>query len=309
MDDRHGSRRGDGPRVPGGGGHVGDLAAAHALGALDPAEREAVEHHRRACPACDRLLAAEERAVSLLPFAVRAAPPPSPDVKVALLARVAQAQRAAGNAPLPPTLTIPASRPVPAPAAAGAGGGPDVRGVRWGGWATALLTAPLLVALVVTGAFAYQVRAEADERGDRAERFGAALDQALGGGAVHRLSPGPAAPEARGSVVTGDGQRSATFYMKADRARAGERYRLVADADGETVVLAAVTLDGRGRGVDALDLDRPLSGYGPFLVRGPGTEAGGPNVALWGAAATPVGDEGGGAATGTPAPAAPAAPD
>ena len=278
-------------------GHVKDLAPAYALGALEPTERERVERHRRVCPACDRLLTSKERAVSLLPFLVRATPPPSPDVKVALLARVAQNHRPNGPgwstdyAALPPTLTIPASRPVPAPAVSRAGLGAGGRRDRRAGWATALLAAPLLLAVALLGTLAVQFHAQAAERGARAESFGATLEQALdGGGSVHRLLPGLAAPEAKGWVVADAKQLSATFHMKADKARAGERYRLFARADGSLVALATVELDGRGRGADALDLDRPLSAYRDLIVKRlrPGEErAGGP--ALWGVVATPAG--------------------
>lgn len=77
------------------GGHVGKAAMAYALGGLTPAERARVERHRMECPACDRLLEYHERAVARLPAGVRATPPPSPRVKIALLARVARARAAA----------------------------------------------------------------------------------------------------------------------------------------------------------------------------------------------------------------------
>lgn len=164
-----------------GNGHVGDLAPAYALGALEPEERGWVDRHRRVCPVCDRRLVAEERMVSLLPFLVRAAPPPSPDVKVALLARVAHAHRTGASprstdvATLPPTPTIPSSRPVPAVRASR--DGPDVRPNRRAGWATALLTAPLVLAVAVLGTLAVQFHAQAEELGAQTERGGQFLDR------------------------------------------------------------------------------------------------------------------------------------
>ena len=270
-------------------GHVGDLAAGYALGALEANERAWVEHHMRVCPACARLVATQRRTVALLAYAVPPAVPEA-DLKPTLLARIAQAARAAADTPTP---TIPASRPggVAAIPALVPGAGASGHGHRWTGWATALLTAPLLAALVVLGTWAFHLRAEADERGDRAESFGAILEQALAGGAtVYRLSPGPAAPEAKGWVVTDAGQRSATFYMKGDKARSGERYRLFASADGKRVALGTVKLDGQGRGAVTLSLDRPLSGYREIIVKKllP-SEANAVNPALWGHVATPSG--------------------
>ncbi len=113
------SRKLAAPPSVGAGRHVDDLAAAYALGALEPAERDQVERHRRLCPACDRLLAEESRVANLLPFAVPASTVPPPDVKVALFARIAHAQQHTADAdlpsraaqPLPPTLTVTAAGP------------------------------------------------------------------------------------------------------------------------------------------------------------------------------------------------------
>ncbi len=69
--------------------HVDDLIAAYALGALEADERLAVERHAGYCPACARQLADMRRTTTMLPFAVAPAAP-SPDVKAALFARIAQ---------------------------------------------------------------------------------------------------------------------------------------------------------------------------------------------------------------------------
>ena len=268
-----------------GSGHVGDLAAGYALGALEPVEREQVERHRRLCPACGRLLAEAERVVASLPFAVPAVAPP-PDVKLGLFARVAHNRRGPS-----PTLTIPASRPQPSPAVPEPVPGAGAGSRRRIGWATALVAAPLLAVLVVLGTWTVHLRAEAEERGARAESFGAILEQALAGdGTVYELMPGPAAPEARGWVVTDAGQRSATFYMKAGKERSGQRYRLLTYRDGEPAVLGTVRLDGRGRGAVPLALARPLPAYRQLSVRKllPG-EARAGGLALWGSTTEPAG--------------------
>lgn len=73
----------------GSGGHVDDLIAGYALGALDPDEIVAVDRHAAYCPACSRMLAEHRRTAAMLPF-VAAPANPSPDVKAALFARIAQ---------------------------------------------------------------------------------------------------------------------------------------------------------------------------------------------------------------------------
>lgn len=278
------------------GRHVDDLAAGYALGALEPAERLHVERHRRMCPACDRLLVEESRVVGLLPFAVPATQPPPPDVKPALLARVGHVIRAAADLPAhrvasasAPTPTLPASRPIAqptdAPSLRGIPG-PDTRSRRWNHWTSVLLALPLLLALGATTAWAIQLRAQAEERGERANSIGAVVERALADdGTVYQLEPGPAAPEAKGWVVADPGQTSATIYVKGDETRSGERFELSASGEGTPSTLAQVELDERGRGVKTFPLERPLSAFRslkvkPLTPRGDGTEAIG--LALWG---------------------------
>lgn len=306
LDERSGRERS-------GDGHVGDLATPYALRALEPAEEAWVERHRRLCPPCDRLLGREERFVSLLPFAVQATPPPPPDVKAALLARVAHSQRprsvAPPDAPTMAAVTIPASRPVPpetapqvgSPAAAlraSSGSGWRTR------WATALLVVPLLLMLAGTGAWAAQLRVRADERGDRADGFGQMLERALAGdGTVHQLLPGPAAPEARGWVVTQPGGKLATLFLRNPDASPGQRYQILATRKGPAVALDEVEVDGRGRGMAEFELDLASAEYRQFrlkLVDGDVTGSSATGLALFGRVVEPTAISGGGAA-GPPA--------
>lgn len=290
-------------------GHVGDLATPYVLRALEPTERAWVERHRRLCPECDRLLTGEERFVSLLPFAVRATHPPPPDVKVALFARVAHSQRTreavrpSGRSAA--ALTIPALRPVPLPAAPspiphGAVPRPSSPSGWRTRWMTALLVVPLLVVLAGAGAWAAQLRAEADERGDRADGFGQMLERALNGdGTVYPLLPGPAAPEAKGWVVTEAGRRSATLFLRNPTARPGQRYRILATREGSPEPLDVVTLDERGRGVVTFELDLASAQYRQFrlkLLADDEAESGATGLALFGRIDGPVRTSGGGTA-------------
>lgn len=74
---------------PPSGDHVEDLIAGYALGALDPDERLAVERHADYCARCARLLADTRRTAAMLPY-IAAPVSPSPDLKAALFARIAQ---------------------------------------------------------------------------------------------------------------------------------------------------------------------------------------------------------------------------
>ncbi len=294
-----GSAGGAYPTVPA-GDHVDDLAAGYALDALDPAECAVVEGHVRTCPRCAGLVAAQRRAVGLLAYAAPLAQP-DPAAKIELFTRIAHAERAvtaeglpawSSQRSLPPTLTIPASRPVPtsAPPATAAASfdrthepRPDRRG--WTSWASALLTVPLLVALAVTGTWAMQLRAEVDERGDRMSGLETLLDGAFGDAGsvsdIYQLSPGPAAKDGKGWLATDTEQRTATFYMKNDEARPGQTYELFGNADGTAVRLAEVKLDEKGRGGATFKIDRPLTEYRVVRVKEKSAAASG-GLALWG---------------------------
>ena len=165
-------------------------------------------------------------------------------------------------------------------------------------WAAVLLALPLVLALAATGTWAMQLRAEADERGEQANSFGAALEQALAGdGTEYRLFPGPAAPGARGWIVTDDRHETATFFMKHPEAHAGERYQLLVNRGGEQQVLAEVKLDGRGRGLVTFALDQSLVESRQVRVKakvpaGDTAATGGPGMALWGRIAEATEPEG-----------------
>jgi anti-sigma factor RsiW len=270
--------------------HVADLAAPYALGALDGTEREVVERHVPLCPACARLIAREQGTVSFLAYATVASSP-DPDVKLSLLARIAHVDsesrpaaspRATGYQPrhVGPALTIPASRSVASSSALDGNLGHGSRwrlpqSGAWTGWPTVFLTVPLLVALLATGTWAVQLKAEANEREARANSFGATLEEALTAGNAHfELAPSQGAPEAKGWIVTNATEREATFFMKNAESRAGQVYELLGYGDGEAVSLATVKLDERGRGTTAFPLTHPLTNYRFLRVKASPADSG-----------------------------------
>lgn len=258
--------------------HVDDLLAGYALGALDRAERAAVDAHARGCGRCAELLDEERRVVALLPLA---APPvkPAPDVKVALFARIAHAQRAAEqlDSPpsaarvLPPTMTIPASRPLGsatdapavAPPTAWRAERPERRS--WVGRTGSFATLPLLVALVATGAWGLQMRSQvAESVGEVTSlqatlaNFGADTSMPLYG------SSGTTRPE--GQLLIGANERQAMVKMTLDPDPTRDYGLFAMDTAGSFVPVADLRIDDQGNS-QVFSLDRPLDSYEEVQVR------------------------------------------
>lgn len=281
------------PSVPSGAGmaarfgsgadHVDDLVAAYALGALEPEEREQVERHCRACVRCARLVADERRLVGLLPLAAPSAVP-APDVKLALFARVAQSQamgqalgrsqgqRAAEPTPptsreqalLPPTLTIPASRPAtPAPTAVPPPALAAERRSRFG-WAGSALALPLLVALVATGAWGWQLRGQVAESSGQVSELEASLAN-FGSDATESLPLN--GPRGQGELRIGADQQEAMLRMQVDESNAGMSYRFTGlNQNGQIVPLSELRADAQGKVLEIFPFEQSLDEYSRFSV-------------------------------------------
>ena len=277
------------PSGRGGGDHVDDLAAAYALGALEPTERERVERHCRVCPACADLIAEDARTVGFLPLAALQVRP-APDVKVALFARIAHAQHAAAEADLPtrrprtlpPTLTIPASRPTASPATpAPAAEAPTRSFGPWGrrsagsrlGWATTFLSVPLLLALVATGIWGMQLRAQVVERGTQLNDLQAQLANFAAGAVRYDLDPSSAAPQAKGSIVLDADQREGVLMVDLN-SRGPGTYQMMVVKDGKLVPEAELQVNEQGVGQATFELDRPFDEYQSVQVQAKPLESG-----------------------------------
>jgi anti-sigma-K factor RskA len=119
-----------------------DALAAYALGALEPDEREAIEHHLAACPRCRAELAPFARVADSLAQAPLPAPPP-PDVRARLLVE-AQALR-------PPAAETP-NRP------AERAGGAILILPRWVVWPAAAAAVLLIAGIAVLTVLLTQAR-------------------------------------------------------------------------------------------------------------------------------------------------------
>jgi hypothetical protein len=260
-------------------GHVDDLVAGYALGALEADESSAVDAHVRTCPACEVSLADAQRTASMLPFVVPMQKPPI-DSKVALFARVAHSQRAAATATLPlpgvdawRTPTLPSSAGV-ALAHAGSessvsstAGPPASRGSR-SGWMVSVLSVPLLIALVVTGFWGLQLQNQLSSQNSQLTQLQSELANFGSGTTSYPLSPGFDAPQAEGQIIIGSDGRGGIVQVDVNSKDAAGEYELwVKNQDGMLVPAAEFTVDQDGNGQARFELDQPFGDYESVHIR------------------------------------------
>jgi hypothetical protein len=143
---------------------AGDLVPALALGPIEPAERLLLLAHCENCPDCAELLERSRAAVGYLPFAVQLSTP-SEGAKSALFARIAQVPTA--SAPVLAAATSHYSAIIDSPAAkrgparelpksaVAADWGSNNQSQTWFNSQVAKIGAPLALALVIVGLYAF----------------------------------------------------------------------------------------------------------------------------------------------------------
>lgn len=265
------------------GGHIDDVdAAGYALGALEPVERQVIEHHIRTCQACADRVSQDVRTVGMLPFALASQLKPAPDVKASLFARIAHSQQAASAALLPtrqpvamisPTLTITSSRPTaridnrttadtvtPKPIAL-----PASRS----GWVTAFVAAPLLLTLFLVGGWSLQLRSQLNAQESalssqtseltnlRASlaNFGSGDAQVAG----FQMQPEVGAPQGEGQFFLSEDRTDAIIQVDLNSAQAGGSARILLNNNGTIEPLGEVSIDERGIGETIVSFDEPLT--------------------------------------------------
>ena len=258
-------------------GHVDDLAAAYALGALEEAERASVDAHVRACPDCER---AVEDSLATAGMLVYMAPQLQPSVasKAALFARVAHAQRAAVATPLPMTSmeafrtpTLPSSAPqddlvLPTVAASGSVTTAQPKQSRTG-WLISAISAPLLIALVVTGMWGVQLRDQLSTQSGQLADLQSELTNFGSGTTSYQLSPGEAAPQAEGQIVMGADQRAGMLQIDINSKEAAGTYELMVNQDGQLVPVSEFTVGQDGKGQAQFETSQPFSDYESFHIK------------------------------------------
>jgi hypothetical protein len=273
-------------------GHVDDLAAAYALGALEEAEKAAVDAHIRVCPNCER---AVDDALATTGMLVYLAPQQQPSVasKAALFARVAHAQRAAVATPLPMTSmeafrtpTLPAfsaadDMVLPATAPAAAGGATQAARSSRTGRLMSVISAPLLIALVVTGMWGLQLRDQLSTQSSQLADLQSELTNFGSGTTSYQLSPGEAAPQAEGQIVLGADQRAGMLQIDINSKEAAGTYEMwVANQDGNLVPVSEFTVGQDGKGQAQFETDQPFSEYESFHIKAKPLDASAPGTGV-----------------------------
>lgn len=258
-------------------GHIDDLVAAYALGALEADEAAAVDAHARGCRQCERALTEAQRTAGMLSFVVPLHVPP-PDSKAALFARVAHARKAAAADALP-TLAVETWRTPTIPSSAGADlvpleAGPavtqDAAGVRRGsrtGWLVSVISVPMLVALVATGFWGLQLRNQLTSQSAQLVELQSELANFGSGTTSYPLSPGFAAPQAEGQIVMGSDQRAGMLQIDVNTDRGPRSYEMWVNQGGKLVPAADVTVNQDGQGQARFELDQPFSEYDSVHIR------------------------------------------
>lgn len=268
-------------------GHVDDLAAGYALGALEEAEKAAVDAHIRVCPECERTV---EDALATAGMLVYLAPQRQPSVasKAALFARVAHAQRAAAATPLPLTSmdafrtpTLPASSAqedlvLPSVAAATAAATTQRARQSRTGWIMSAISAPLLIALVVTGMWGLQLRDQISAQSSQLADLQSELTNFGSGTTSYQLSPGEAAPQAEGQIVIGADQRAGMLQVDINSKEAAGTYEMLVNQGGKLVPVSEFTVDQDGKGQAQFETDQPFSEYESFHIKAKPLDANAP---------------------------------
>ena len=254
-----------------GAGHVDDLIPAYALGALDRNEVALVDEHVTTCDACALELAESRSTTSLLPFSVPLQTP-SPDVKAALFARIAQVEQAGASLPGGPVALKVAKAP-PLPASSPHGSATRRRAGFWGRSLPLITTVPLVLALGLLSAWTLVLRESAQSRADENRNLQSALTDMqgafLGGDRSVDLTAGEDGSDAVGRISyrKTDGRTMFVVSGLADRGP-GVDYDVYAitNEGNEFVHAGELGVDGRGNGMTTMWLEPPFDQYSDMCV-------------------------------------------
>lgn len=261
-----------------GGNHIDEVdAAGYALDALEPAERQVIEHHLRTCASCAERISRDVRAVGLLPFAVAARLTPPPDIKAALFSRIAHSQQAAAAAALPTArplamraATIPSSRPSATFNPPHLDGAPPYLAARpaaRSSWMTAIVATPLLLALVLVGGWSLQLRSQmsaqefalSSQASELTSLRASLANFGSGDAQPYQLMPQAGAPQAEGQLLLSPDQTEAIVRVDLNSREAGGSAQILMYNNGTIEPIGSVSLDERGQGQTTVTFDQPLT--------------------------------------------------
>ncbi len=126
-----------------------DNLEAFTLGALDSLDRGMVEHHLRWCASCREEAARFEKVVQALPLATAPAISPAPSTWAAIRARLDKPEESVDVSTAPRAIETSPVLVAPQP--------------RWSRFAYPAIVAPLIVALLVMGAWVNSLRGQIDD--------------------------------------------------------------------------------------------------------------------------------------------------
>lgn len=287
MSDASGQQRESRPRLrparpeapsnlaPGADDHLDEeTSAAFALGALDGLERDLVEFHIRFCQRCAAIAERDLQTTGFLPFVVAPAVPPL-DVKAALFARIGHTQRLTVSVAPPVaeapsalrSLTLPASHPISRAAAPAA---PVVAAAavpgRSFGRVGSVLSVPLLVALVATGFWGFQLQDRLATQGSRVNALEAQVAN-FGSGTSIPMSPGVAVPQAEGRLLLGANEQAGILEVDLNSDTAAGDYELWGwDENGNYGPITDLQVGADGKGKAQFNLDQPFSTYDSIQI-------------------------------------------
>ncbi len=256
--------------APGADDHLDEeTSAAFALGALDGLERDLVEFHIRFCQRCAAIAERDLQTTGFLPFVVAPAVPPL-DVKAALFARIGHTQRLTVSVAPPVaeapsvlrSLTLPASYPV----APGAGTAAPVAAAaavpgRSFGRVGSVLSVPLLVALVATGFWGFQLQDRLATQGSRVNALEAQVAN-FGAGETIQFQPGTGMPQAQGQLLLGANELAGMLDVDLNSDAAAGTYEVWGvDESGNLGPITELQVGDDGKGQAQFTLDQPYSTY------------------------------------------------
>jgi hypothetical protein len=258
-----------------GAGHVDDLIPAYALGALEPEDVARVDEHVLSCDSCAAELSESRRTTSLLPFAV-SLQTPSPDVKVALFARIAHVQQNAdqhvtSSRPHAPDEALTPALPVSAGATMAAA--PRQRKGVWGRSLPLVTTVPLVLALGLLGAWTLILQdnnqTQADENRTLRNTLSDMRGAFLSGDQNLDFTAGSDGSDAVGRISYSKDDGEATFVVSGLANRGSgidyDVYAITSDS-GEYVHAGELGVDSRGNGMTTMLLEPPFDQYANVCV-------------------------------------------
>ena len=166
-----------------------------------------------------------------------------------------------------------------APAGAGAAATP-ARQSRTG-WLISAISAPLLIALVITGMWGLQLRDQLSAQSSQVADLQSELTNFGLGTTSYQLSPGEAAPQAEGQIVLGADQRAGMLQVDINSKEAAGTYELLTvNQDGQWVPVSEFTVGQDGKGQAQFETAQPFSDYESFHIKAKSLDASAPQDAF-----------------------------